>query len=113
VTAALREATEPGDNVFNPQPWGSWFEFAVPEARYALDSRIEFFPPEVWDQYEGVVVGADGWQKRLDDWNVAAIVLQVEDVAFRDRLVAAGWTETYRDDDGSVFVRETATSLAM
>ena len=112
VTAALREATEPGDNVFNPQPWGSWFEFAVPEARYALDSRIEFFPPEVWGEYEGVVVGSAGWQERLDGWGVAAVVLQVEDAAFRDRLVTAGWRETYRDEDGSVFVRATATSLA-
>ena len=112
VTAALRKATEPGDNVFNPQPWGSWFEFAVPEARYALDSRIEFFPPAVWDAYEVVVVGADGWQERLKDWQVAVIVLQAEDVAFGDRLLAAGWTETYRDDDGSVFVRATVASLA-
>jgi hypothetical protein len=107
VTAALREATGPGDNVFNPQPWGSWFEFAVPEARYALDSRIEFFPPDVWDQYESVVVGAAGWQDRLDGWEVAAIVLQREDAAFRDRLLTAGWNEAYRDDDGSVLVAPT------
>jgi len=107
VTAALREATGPGDNVFNPQPWGSWFEFAVPEARYALDSRIEFFPPDVWDQYESVVVGAAGWQDRLDGWEVAAIVLQADEAAFRDRLVAAGWNEAYRDDDGSVLVAPT------
>ena len=109
VTAALREATGPGDNVFNPQPWGSWFEFAVPEARYALDSRIEFFPPEVWDAYEGVVVGAAGWEERLEAWHVAAVVLQVEDSAFRDRLIDAGWKETYRDREGSVLVRATAT----
>jgi hypothetical protein len=111
VTAALREATGPGDNVFNPQPWGSWFEFAVPEARYALDSRIEFFPPEVWDAYEGVVLGTPGWEERLDTWQVAAVVLQIEDEAFRDRLLAAGWTESYRDAEGSVLVRTTSASL--
>jgi len=104
VTAALRDAIGPDDNVFNPQPWGSWFEFAVPQARYALDSRIEFFPPEAWDAYEGVVAGAAGWEERLERWHVAAIVLQVQDSAFRDRLIAAGWSETYRDADGSVLV---------
>jgi hypothetical protein len=111
LTAALREATERGDNVFNPQPWGSWLEFAVPEASYALDSRIEFFPPEVWDAYEGVVTGAAGWEERLGRWHVAAIVLQIEDSAFRDRLIAAGWTETYRDADGSVFVTPSRGSI--
>ena len=113
VTAALREVTGPGDNVFNPQPWGSWFEFAVPAARYALDSRIEFFPPGVWDAYEGVVMGTAGWEQRLEAWQVAAIVLQDEDVAFRDRLISAGWRETYRDEDGSVLVTATARSLVL
>ena len=71
LTEALRAVVRPGDHVFNPQPWGSWFEFAVPDARYAIDSRIELFPAEVWDQYEAVVAGVDGWQEQLDAWDVA------------------------------------------
>ena len=57
ITAALRDAIRPGDRVFNPQPWGSWFEFALPTLPVALDSRIELFPVEVWDDYERVVAG--------------------------------------------------------
>ena len=40
VTAALREAAQSGDHVSNPQPWGSWFEFALPGSKAGLDSRV-------------------------------------------------------------------------
>lgn len=103
VTAALREMTQPGDHVFNPQPWGSWFEYALPDVQVALDSRIEFFPADVWDQYEDVfVAGADGWEERLGSWNVAIVVVQAHDQAFRERLIAAGWKEIYQDADGAI-----------
>src|SRR5204863_298456 len=46
LTAALRATARPGDRAFNPQPWGSWFEFAIPELPVAIDSRIELFPVE-------------------------------------------------------------------
>ena len=102
VTAALRTAAQPGDHVFNPQPWGSWFEFALPDLKAGLDSRIEFFPTVVWEDYELVVAGGAGWEERLAAWNVAIVVVQAADEAFRDRLIAAGWSEIYRDADGAI-----------
>ena len=102
VTVALRDVARPGDHVFNPQPWGSWFEFAMPDVNVALDSRIEFFPSDVWDDYEGIVAGAEGWEQRLTEWDVTIVVVQAADEAFRDRLLAAGWNETFRDADGAI-----------
>jgi hypothetical protein len=101
VTAALRAAARPGDRVFNPQPWGSWFEFAIPELPVAIDSRIELFPVETWDDYETVVSGGDGWQAILDRWQVT-LVAATRDDAFVDRLHAAGWGDAYTDRDGIV-----------
>src|SRR5204862_4036899 len=75
VTAALRETAEPGDRILNPQPWGSWFEFALPQTLVALDSRIEGFPADVWTDYEVIRNGGPHWQEilaRLDPkWIVA------------------------------------------
>ena len=102
VTAALRETARPGEHLFNPQPWGSWFEFAVPDLKVAIDSRIEFFPAAVWDDYEQVVAGADGWQERLETWEVGIVVVQASDDAFRERLISAGWAVVYRDEDGTI-----------
>ena len=65
LTQAVRDVAAPGAHVFQPQPWGSWFEYAVPDVLVAIDSRIELFPPEVWDQYEQVVAGVEGWDAQL------------------------------------------------
>ena len=90
------------ERIFNPQPWGSWFEFAVPQTPVAIDSRIELFPPGVWADYERVLAGVDGWEGILDRWGVTVAVVAAADAGLRDRLIAAGWTETYVDADGSV-----------
>ena len=88
ITAALRDVERPGDRLFNPQPWGSWFEFTFPHLPVAIDSRIEVFPVEVWDQYERVVAGVDGWQDQLDDWGVTIVVAAGDGQdAFSARLV--------------------------
>jgi hypothetical protein len=102
LTEALRANVQPGDHVFQPQPWGSWFEYAVPEARYTVDSRIELFPPEVWSDYAAVVAGVDGWQERLASWSVRLAVVADDQAGFRSRLVDAGWRIVTADDDGSL-----------
>ena len=58
VTAAVRGVAHPGDHLFAPQPWGSWFEFATPDLPVAVDSRIELFPAAVWADYDSVIVGS-------------------------------------------------------
>jgi hypothetical protein len=104
ITAALRDIARPGDRLFNPQAWGSWFEFALPEVLVALDSRIEVFPPQVWDDYGAVTGGTEGWEPILDRWGVTIIVVPADDDAFAERLRAAGWRVSFTDEDGIVFV---------
>jgi hypothetical protein len=107
ITAVVRQLAEPGDRLFAPQPWGSWFEWTLPALPVALDSRIELFPPDVWQAYEQVEAGVDGWQDQLDAWGVTMVIAagDVED-AFTARLTAAGWRQVHEDEDGRVLVRE-------
>ena len=105
VTGALRGLARPGDRLFNPQPWGSWFEFDLPYLPVAVDSRIELFPASVWDAFGAVVDGVDGWQAQLDAWGVTLVVVAHKDADFAARLAASGWRTVYADDDGSVVVR--------
>jgi len=110
VTAALRDIARPGDRLFNPQPWGSWFEFALPDVLVAIDSRIEVFPPDVWDDYGDVTGGTVGWESILDRWGVTIVVAPADDDGFIERLRGAGWDEAFADEDGVVFLRgSTAT----
>jgi hypothetical protein len=104
ITAALRETATAGDRLFNPQPWGSWFEFSLPDLPVAIDSRIELFPAATWERYENIVAGGDGWAAQLDDWGVTMIVVGAKETAMADRLALAGWRSVYADMDGSVMV---------
>jgi hypothetical protein len=108
ITEALRAAVQPGDRILNPQPWGSWFELALPGATIALDSRIEVFPAQVWDDYDTVHDGTDGWQEVLARWAPTWIVATDDEDAFVERLKAAGWAVTFEDDDGTILRPSTA-----
>jgi hypothetical protein len=105
ITAALRSVARPGDRIFNPQPWGSWFEFALPDTFVALDSRIELFPPQVWGDYARVAGGGEGWEAILDTWKVTFVVVGGPDSGSVTRLETAGWQAIYADDSGTVLRR--------
>ena len=104
ITAALRDLARPGDRLFNPQPWGSWFEFALPDLPVAIDSRIELFPASVWDTYENIVAGGEAWREQLAGWGASIVVVGFRDAAMTDRLLADGWQTAYTDEDGWVLV---------
>jgi hypothetical protein len=110
VTAALRATQRPGDRVFIPQPWGSWFEFATPELPVAIDSRIELFPVETWEKYEIVASGGDGWQAVLDQWRVTIVVAGPRDAALIARLHGNGWRDIYVGSDGTILGRTASAS---
>ena len=104
ITATLRDLAVPGDRVFNPQEWGAWFEYEIPSVLVAMDSRIELYPAEVWDEYDGVIAGTEGWEERLSSWGVTIAVMAKRDQAMADRLTAIGWRSVYSDADGSISV---------
>lgn len=104
ITASLRDLATPGARVLNPQTWGSWFEYALPQLHVAVDSRIEMFKPDVWSTYESIVAGQDGWERRMAEWGVTHVVVDTDEAAFRDRLVGAGWEVAYEDADGALLV---------
>ena len=104
LTASLRDLAHQGDRVFTPQSWGSWFEYALPAVQVAVDSRIEMISPRVWEAYDGVLAGRDGWQGVLAEWGVTHVLVDADQTAFRDRLAAAGWRVAYEDADGALLI---------
>ncbi len=76
LAQAVRDSAKPGDRVFTPQTWASWFEWAAPDAGYFLDSRFELFPAPIWDDYDAIIAGGAGAQAALDRWDVNVVVLR-------------------------------------
>jgi hypothetical protein len=105
LTAELRTLVRPGTRILNPQPWGSWFEFALPDALEAVDSRIEVIPAEVWTTWGTIRSGGPDWQALLDRSGTDVVVTDHLETAFAARLLAAGWSRVYEDEDGAIFVR--------
>ena len=107
LTAAVAQVARPGDNLYLPQPWGSWFEYATPAALVVLDSRIELFPADVWDRYEAIAEGRPEWRQLLDQWGVTLVIATNERPGGLLEQLASdpGWREAYGDADGRLFVR--------
>jgi hypothetical protein len=108
VTEAVR-TLPPGSRLLVHQPWGSWFEFAVPDDPVFVDSRIEIIPVDVWKEYGEVAFAGAGWHDVLDNVDVDAIVAAGNwELLDKLREDTAEWRVIYEDADGVVFVRATA-----
>ena len=105
LTAAVQERLHPGTRLLVDQPWGSWFEFAVPEDPVFVDSRIEIVPAAIWDDYGQVGFAGARWKQVLDDWQVDAIVANADWELLSLLEADPGWRSVYKDDDGELFVR--------
>ncbi|MGZ5293964.1 MAG: hypothetical protein ACXWH5_08250 [Actinomycetota bacterium] len=107
LTEAVDRAVPPGTNLYVWQPWGSWFEFALPDDRVFVDSRIELFSAAVWHEYNDVRLAQGAWSLILRRYDVGAIVIDAENVALLARLQGqTGWTKVFEDEDGAVFARD-------
>jgi len=105
LAGALRSAIHPGDRLFAPQPWASWLEWAVPDAAYFVDSRIELFPASVWTEYETIAAGRADALAEIDARGIRIVVVDATNPALRDGLLKAGWVELYSDQDGAILER--------
>jgi len=104
IATTLRELG--AQRVFAPQRWSSWFELTVPNARYAVDSRVELFDEQTWRQYAAVRDAGPGWERILDAWDVGAVVAAAADGPGQvDALIAADWRVAYADDQGVILLR--------
>lgn len=110
VTDRLDQLLPPAQRAFVPQIWGSWFEFALPQDRVFVDSRIEIFPRYLWDDYILVSDGQVGWEGVLDRWRVSVVVASRVQQPRLIPLIQGdpAWTQIYEDPDAVVFVRASA-----
>jgi hypothetical protein len=109
VTQAVRAAARPGDRILNAQGWGSWLEWAVPNALVFTDSRFEVVPDDAWRDHVALSAGRFDWRAILARRDPDLIVAsRSEQAGLLEALAAApdaGWREVYADADGVVLSR--------
>ena len=85
-----RGKLEPGARVWNPQAWGSWLEYAVPELRYTVDSRIELFPAELWQDVHTVSNTNGEWMSGLAKYDVDVILVDWANPELKEGISSLG-----------------------
>jgi hypothetical protein len=107
ITRELHGILQPGELVFNAQPWGSWLEFEFPHNLVLVDSLVEVLPQSVWWKYYDVSAGVEGWQAILDSWHVdVAVLARDQQGPLIPRMRAdPGWRLVYEDAEGLIFRR--------
>jgi hypothetical protein len=98
LATALVAHAPAGTRVAVPQTWGSWFEWAAPDATYFIDSRFELFPQDVWDDH--AAMSGPGAADVLDRWGVDVVV-----AAAGDPAPPPAWVPVYADENGTLYER--------
>ncbi|MEA2581760.1 MAG: hypothetical protein QOE83_2652 [Actinomycetota bacterium] len=103
VVTAVR-AQPAGSRVFAPQTWGSWFEKEAPSQLVFLDSRIELYPPPLWQDYVTMFNAQPGWESEMARWRVEVVALPKDAPLASVISHATGWERIYAGEDGAVYV---------
>ena len=95
-------------NMLNTQGLGSFLEFAAPQHRTFVDSRIEMFPPRLWSDYTLLMSANPGWEEIVEERAIGYAVLATRP---RPPLVEAleaspDWDEVFSEAGVSIFRRD-------
>ena len=92
--------------VFCPMEWGAYLSWHL-DAKVFIDSRIDYFPDDVWDTYVDVGRVQGDWQGVLDKYQVDTIVWnhQMSNALPLALQRSTKWDNVYQDELGVVFLR--------
>ena len=90
-----------------PLSWGSYLTWhSDGQLKSFLDTRVDFFPPEVWNAYERILSGGESALELLDQYDVDVVACEVDQDYLIHRLQSSPrWNELYTDEVGTVFSR--------
>lgn len=94
--------------VFHDMAFGSYLMWnAQPDYKVFVDSRIELYPIEIWDDYLMISNGISGWEEKLDRYGVNTLMLEPVKQAGLIKAASASseWIEVYRDNQAVLFTR--------
>lgn len=86
------------ERVFHDDGAGGYLIYAQwPERKVYIDDRAELYGAQ-YVAFTDAHRSLPGWDEELERWGIGEALLRV-DTALRQTLLAAGWLETYADDD--------------
>ncbi len=107
AVAYLNEAqplgSPPEGRMFNDYNWGGYLMMYAPQHQVYIDGRTDLYG-DVVNEYVQILRGDEGWQQKLDRYDVRLVLIPPESPLAEALRSEPGWEETYTDDLASVFV---------
>ena len=69
-----------------------------------MSGRPAAIPADIWNAYDDVLAGREGWEQRFTSWGATIAVMAARDQPTVDRFAQIGWRSVYSDVDGSILV---------
>lgn len=106
ATEALLRTAPPGP-IFNAMAFGSYLEWAAPAYPVFVDTRIELFTFDIWQDYLHISLAQTGWEERLAAYGVNTVLLDVSTQAplFAALRADPAWCLLYADETAALFTR--------
>ena len=107
ATQFLLNAELPGP-LFHELDYGSYLIWAAAsEYKVFVDTRIELYPIEIWEDYLVIMQARGDWERRLAEYNVQTLML---DRSKQPALIPAAeqssnWQSSYQDEQTVIFTR--------
>ena len=106
ATTYLLEAQPPG-RLFHDLAFGSYLIWAAyPDYQVFVDTRIELYPYEVWEDYLAITNAVEDWEARLADYDVRTLMLsrQTQTALIEAATRSPRWEARYADETAVIFL---------
>jgi hypothetical protein len=100
---ALRALPNRPTRLLSTEGTASYLMWAAPEQKTFVDTRIELFPPELWDDWAAMING-DG--ALIDRWGIDGILVEMRHENVRDYATRTHWKTVHQDEQFVLFVRQ-------
>jgi hypothetical protein len=95
-----------GERVYSGQVHASYLAWACPRVGQFVDTRVQAFPKDIWDQYIAVESGRFDWEEILVRWKIHWLMVEPTQRVMLGAVRASGhWEETFADSRAIVFRR--------
>lgn len=101
---AYLDRERPPGNLFNSYNWGGFLIWELRSYPVFVDGRTDLYGDEFLKEWLSIVNGDEGWQAKLDQWDVRLVLLEPS-WALTKILPYEGWQLLYQDDVSVLYGR--------
>lgn len=101
----LKQNQITGNTFTDPNIWGGYLIWEMPENPVYIDGRIDMYGDEFVKEYLNIVYGYIDWREPFDGYGVKVVIVRPKSAIATTMRKAADWQQIYQDEMAVVFTR--------